>query len=132
MKILAAYAVSAGVLLGAASAATLADADTPTSKAPRQCFWASSVNGFAAVDDRTVNLSVGARDVYQLELFAPCHDVKWTETIGVESRGDSTICSGFDATIIAPSTIGPQRCAVRNVRKLTPEEVASLPAKQKP
>lgn len=134
MKILTACAISAGVLLSAASATTVAGAASPASsaKAPRQCFWPSNVNGFTAVDNRTVNVAVGVKDVYQLELFSPCPDVKWTETIGIESRGSSTICSGLDATLIAPSSIGPQRCAVRNIRKLTPEEVASLPTKQRP
>lgn len=130
MKILAACAISAGALLSAASAAPV-DAAT-SSKPQRQCFRADSVNGFTAVDNRTVNVAVGVRDVYQFELLGACPDVNWAETIGIQSRGDAMICSGLDATIIAPSTIGPQRCAVRTVRKLTPEEVAGLPAKQRP
>lgn len=132
MKRPAAYAVSASLLLSAVSTATVASAAAPAAKASRQCFWTHSVNGFTAVDDRTVNLRVGVKDVYQLELLGPCPDVNWAETIAIQSRGSSTICSGLDATIISPSTIGPQRCAVRNVRKLTPEEVVSLPPKQRP
>lgn len=131
MKILAACALSAGVLLSAASAAPLADAAAPA-KPTRQCFWTNSVDGFRAVNDRIVNVGVGVKDVYQLELLSACPDVDWAETIAIQSRGSSMICSGLDATIITPSTIGPQRCAVRNVRKLTPEEVASLPSKHKP
>jgi hypothetical protein len=124
--------ISAGALLLAACAApgarmgARADASaTP----PRQCFWTRQVNGFTAVDERTVNVRVGTRDYYQLELLGPCRDVDWALALGLESRGGSSICTGLDATIIAPSSIGPQRCPVRNVRKLTPQEVAALHAR---
>jgi len=39
----------------------------------------------------------------------------------------------MDATIIVNrSPIGPQRCEVSKVTKLTPEEVAALPRKSRP
>ena len=98
----------------------------------RQCFWARDVNGFSAVDDDTVNLRVGVKDVYQLELMGPCHDIDWAQKIAIQSRNGSFICSGLDAVLIAPSPIGPQRCHVRTVRKLTPEEVMALSDKDKP
>lgn len=103
----------------------------PEPPTKRQCFFPRNVHGFSAVDNDVVNVRVGVRDVYQLKLLGPCPDVDWTWKIGIISRG-STICTGLDATLLVPSTIGPQRCAVRTVRKLTAEEVAALPAKQKP
>lgn len=122
---------------GAALAACAAPFSGPTAaagptEAGRQCFWAQSVSGFRALDDRTVNLRVGVNEIYQLELFGTCPDIDWAEQIGIESRGTSTICTGLDATLIAPSNIGPQRCQARTVRRLTPAEVAALPDKARP
>jgi hypothetical protein len=104
----------------------------PAQKPKRQCFFASRVTSFAAADEKIVNLRVGVRDFYQLEMFGPCQDVDWNNQIALVSRGTSTICTGFDAEIISQTTLGPRRCLVRSVRKLTPVEVAALPSRAKP
>lgn len=99
---------------------------------PRQCFWARNVNGFSAVDDDTVNLRVGVKDHYQLELIGPCPDIDWAHQIVLESRGGSSICTGYDAVLIAPGPTGLQRCHARTVRRLTPQEVEALDPKARP
>ena len=104
----------------------------PAAKARSQCFWTHQVNNFASTDDRTVNLRVGVKDVYQLEMLGRCTDIDWTQKIAVVSRGSSHICDGLDAEIIAPSPIGPMRCPVRTVRKLTPDEIKALPSRARP
>lgn len=104
----------------------------PAVKPKRQCFWTSQVNNFAAQGDEVVNVRVGVKDVYRLEIFGTCPEIDWTQKIAIVSRSGSTICTGLDAELVVPSTIGPQRCAVRAVRKLTPAEVAALPPKAKP
>jgi len=112
--------------------ALAADAAAAPEKPKRQCFWANQVNSFAAVDENTVNLRVGVRDVYQLEMLGPCHDIDWSNAIGIRSRGSSYICSGLDVELIAQSTIGDGRCQVKTMRKLTPTEIAALPKRGKP
>lgn len=107
-------------------------AEPAAAKPKRQCFWTSQVNNFAAQGDEVVNVRVGVKDVYRLEIFGTCPEIDWSQKIAVVSRGGSTICTGLDAELVVPSTIGPQRCAVRNVRKLTPAEIAALPPKAKP
>ena len=47
----------------------------PAAKARSQCFWTHQVNNFASTDDRIVNLRVGVRDVYQLEMLGRCTDI---------------------------------------------------------
>lgn len=113
---------------GAVARSPLEGAEKPR----RQCFWTNQVNNFAAESDRVVNVRVGVKDIYRLEIFGTCPEIDWTQKIAIVSRGGSTICSGLDADLVVPSSIGPQRCTVRNVRKLTPEEVAALPPKAKP
>ena len=119
----------AAALLATAPVAVAQTPDKPPAK--RQCFFPRSVNGFSAVGNDMVNVRVGVREVYQLKLLGPCPDIDWTWQIGIISRG-ATVCTGFDATLLVPSNIGSQRCEVRAVRKLTPEEIAALPARQKP
>jgi hypothetical protein len=58
--------------------------------------------------------------------------VDWAQHIALISRGSDYICSGIDAEIVTPSPIGPQRCAVRNIHKLTPAEIAALPKRARP
>lgn len=115
----------------------LADARSPVepdtaTRAPKQCFWTRNANGFAAQGDRLVNIRVGVKDVYQFEMFGPCLDIDWSHRIALVSRSGSQICTGMDADIVTPSQIGPQRCHVRSVRKLTPAEIAALPKGAKP
>jgi hypothetical protein len=120
------------VMLSTGGSSQAADPPATAKAAARHCFWTRDVNNFSALDDRTVNIRVGLKDIYSLDLFGACPDIDWTQKIGIESRGGSSICTGFDATLIVPSTIGTQRCTVRNIRKLTPEEIAALPPKAKP
>lgn len=124
------FAATLGLVMAASACAP-----TPPmggGSAPRQCFLAEDVNGFTAVGEQQVNLRVGIKDVWRLDLFTRCPDVDWSLQLGIESRGSSWICSGLDATIVAPSPVGPRRCPVQTLRKLTPEEVGALEPKAKP
>jgi hypothetical protein len=104
----------------------------PSSVAQRDCFWERNVTGFASQDDRTVNLRVGVREVYQLDLWTTCTDVNFAHRIHLDTRGFSSICRGTDVTLIVRGPAGLQRCQVRSIRHLTPEEVAALPRLARP
>ena len=114
----------------AASTPALAKSPAPASK--QQCFFTRNADGFAAPDEKTLYVRVGVRDVYQFEMFGRCPDIDWNQRLALVSRPGSTICTGMDAEVISHSPIGPQRCPVRSVRKLTPDEVAALPRKSRP
>ena len=103
-----------------------------TREARTPCFTARDVSNFQAVSDTVVNLRVGARDIYQIELFAPAHEIDWSNRIGLETRGGRLICSALDAELIAPSDFGPRRIPLRSLRRLTAEEVQALPPRQRP
>src|SRR5688572_10608824 len=124
----AAALMSVGAAAPGAAKSPLEGAEKPK----RQCFWTSQINGFASDDDRIVNVRVGVKDVYQFEMLGRCVDVDWSHRIAVVSRGSSRICDGLDAEVIAPSSIGPMRCAVKTVRKLTPVEVTALKGRSRP
>jgi hypothetical protein len=123
-------AVGACALALSAFAASTAGATDPAPAAKansNQCFWARSVESFAAPDSHTVNIRVGLHDIYQFKMLGPCNDVNWSDRIALVTRGGSDfICTGMDADIVTHSVTGPQRCAVRSLKKLTPEEIAAL------
>jgi hypothetical protein len=130
-------AIAAGLALSALclSAAAPVAAKSPVepgAKSQRQCFWAHQVNGFASNDDRIVNIRVGVNDVYQFEMFSHCQDVDWNNRIALVSRGSNYICEGSDAEIISRTEIGPQRCQVKAIHKLTPEQAKALPKHARP
>ncbi len=120
----------------AAAAAGCASETTTTAVAStngRQCFFLRDINNFQAVNDTTVNLRVGVSDIYRVTLFAPCPDARFTEGMAVRTTGgDSTICNPLDAELIVPTGIGPQRCPLSDIRKLSPQEVAALAPRERP
>ena len=125
---------AAAAVLAFAAAATAAPNDKPAAPAKQnQCFWTRMADRFAAADEHTLNVRVGVRDVYQFEMFGPCQGIDWDQHIALVSRPGGMICTGMDAEVIAHEPgLGAQRCMVRSVKKLTPEEVAALPKRGKP
>ena len=122
----AAIPLALAALAGCAQQAALAPA-TAASGA-RDCFSARSVNGFTARDDDTVDVQVGARRYYRLELAGVCPNVNWATGVALVSRGGTSfICQGLDADLVVPNPgLGPQRCLVSSVRRLSDAEVQAL------
>lgn len=117
--------ISAAAALVAACAPT-AGPDGPASSAS-QCFFADEANGFNPIDRRTIEVSVGTNETWELEVAGPCPDVDWSTQIGLVSRGTNRICDGFDAELVVPDTLsgGTRRCFVSDVRRLSDDEVAA-------
>lgn len=108
----------AGVLAACASDGA---SQTAASASERTCLMAESAQGWTPIDDQTVNLRVGVNETYQLKLMGGCRDIDWTQRIGLESRGSSTICTGSDVILLVNGPTGPQRCPVQSLRKLEGE-----------
>jgi hypothetical protein len=92
----------------------------------RQCFNANNISGFRVVNDRTVDLDVGASRVYRAQLFGICPDIVSATGVGVLTRsGGSFICDDLDLELIVPSIAptGPRRCPINGLRQLTEAEV---------
>ena len=120
--------VGTGLLLGglallASCAETAAEEGAMAQAERRQCFLPRHVNGFNAENRERVHVTVGTRDVYELEIVGVCPDVDWSQRIGIRSRGSSWVCQGLDAELIVPSPTGTQSCPVTGVRKLSDAEV---------
>lgn len=118
--------------LGALALAACSSTKTAAKTGPKQCFNVNSITNYAAVDTKTVNLKVGVSDYFQVTMLGVCPDINWSQKVGFESTAGTQVCDGLDLTVHVPGPTGPQECAADQIRKLTPEEVAALPPKQKP
>lgn len=117
--------------------AALIAASGPASAASphRQCFWPRSVQNLTVMNDRTVFARVQGREVFRLELFTPCRDIDWSRHMDLRSRTGGTICEGrgLGVELVARTSRGRhRRCSVGGIRRLTPDEVAALPARARP
>lgn len=118
-------------VIGVAVAATLVGCAAPADRSHRlaagdvrQCFFLSQVDGYQRVKgsrDRIL-VTTGPRDTYEFEVFRPCPYLGDSEVMGFDQAGGGTICSGIDVDLIVPTPTGPQRCPVRMIRKLAPDE----------
>lgn len=98
----------------------------------RACFYASNIRGFSPVDDRVVNIEVGANDYYQMQLMGACPNIDFANGIAIRSRNSNFICSGIDADIIYQGPAGPQTCQISAIRRMSPAEVKALPRRDRP
>ena len=125
-----AFAAGAGCTPSMSERPTVAAANTQA----RQCLHIPSVNSFTAVDRETVNVRVGVRDYYQLELLGTCRDIDWNLSVALRSRGaGSFACDALGLEVISPTNIGPPDvCPVTAMRKLSEAEVAALSRRDRP
>jgi hypothetical protein len=115
---------AAAALAGCAQQLAPAQAAAPSG---RECFHARNVNSFSPRGDEVVDVRVGARRYYRLQLAGVCPNVNWSTRVALVSRGSSWICQGLDAELIVPHPgLGPQRCLVSSVRRLSDAEVQAL------
>ncbi len=127
----------AGVLLtgaGAPSAAPNAAATAGADRPERQCFFVGQVDNFRQAPGQTLYLKVRNDTVYELEAAGSCQDLDHATKLAIVPQlGLSRLCTGDPATIVVPgSTQAANTCRVRIVKQLSTEEVAALPARDRP
>ena len=131
--LLASVAAALAMLAGCTPTDDPDSAGTQASRPAPRCFSARDARSFRVVNSTTVNVRVG-RDVYRLALLGVCPDFAWSQRLAIVTRGTSRICTGpaLGTSIVARGTSGTQRCEIRTVTALTPEEVQALPARDRP
>jgi hypothetical protein len=118
------------VLLTGSSATVWAQ---PSHKPADQCFLADDINGFNAVNDRTLYIRVGVRDIYRLDLMTDCAGLSFRESFGLKTTpANPWVCSPLDATVVFHEPGEHAQCPVQAIHKLTAAEVAALPKRDKP
>jgi len=127
-RLIVAMAAAASAL-----AAAVVDAQPAARHTNDQCFVRRNINGFSAPNDRTVYIRVGVSDIWRLDLMTECTGLSFRNAFRLEARpATAWICSPLDATVIVRQTGISQRCPVTAMHKLTPDEIAALPKRDRP
>jgi predicted small secreted protein len=97
----------------------------------RTCFWANNVSGYRMGPNDTVIVNTNSRDYYELTTQPYCaRRLDFENRMALRSRGGNFICSGLDAEIYVPDSLGSTYCPVYSVRKLAPAEVEAVRARR--
>lgn len=134
--------IQAGLLttaLLAASAPALAanapdDTKGAAAKPARSCFYLSDWDGWSAPDRDTLYLRVRNRDVYQVELS---HGTSQLTSPGVHLvsvvRGIDSVCHPLDLDLRVSDGFGfAMPIMAKSITKLSAEQVAAIPKKDRP
>jgi hypothetical protein len=116
-----------------ALAATVAAGAVAASPSTDPCFLQRNINGFAAPNDRTLYVRVGVRDVWRLDLMTDCTGLTFRNSLALQgSPTGPWICHPLEATVINRQGGFPMRCPVSALHKLTPDEIAAIPKRDRP
>jgi hypothetical protein len=90
-----------GIIVATLLLAACATTPQTETASERDCFRASSVNGYSVIDDHNVRLTVGANRYYVLNTAWNVRDLDWTHAIAIRSA-TGRICTGrgLDVDII--------------------------------
>ena len=132
LKSAAILGVSALLTASAGLSASAQAPDRP--KHPKtECFDKDFVTGFSSPNEDTVYVRVSSKEIWRLDLFTSCPDVDWRQSVGIKTHGTSFVCSGLDIELIVPNHgMGPNRCMVRSIHKMTQAEIDALPKRDRP
>jgi len=132
-------AISAPLALGGPAAAQDApaaaqDSAAKPAKPPRQCFYLSDWRGWSAPNKDTLYLKVRGKDVYRVDLAYGSSQLTWPGSHLVSIvRGVDSVCSPLDLDLRVSDGFGfaiPIRA--KTITKLTPEQIAAMPKKDRP
>lgn len=118
---------------GALSLATLAAPALADARAP--CFFINQWQGWRAPDDHTIYIRVNLKDIYRIDLSAGSQELTWPGSYHLitKVRGSSSICGPLDLQLELSDGHGfRQPLIARDLVKLTPDEAAALPKKDRP
>ena len=141
MKLLVLTAVAAAAALTgaarpadkAATAAPGADASTTALLAPSSCFRRSDVRNHTVGGPSTLYLGVARNDVFRIEMSNAClrSAVNSDPLIINNFAASQTVCKPLELDITV-TAVGPSRCIVSSITRLSPTEVAALPKQMRP
>jgi len=126
---LAAGVVAALAMLGAASAAPAADTNG------RRCFTVNDWHGWSSPSPDVLYLAVNFRDVYKAVLARPVEGLNLVDTVVIsDETGLRSVCDAVDLHLTMTHRRGGSRqgLIVRSLTRLTPEEIAAIPKKDRP
>jgi hypothetical protein len=129
--------VASLVLVGLDTRATLAQSEAPSAaaKPARHCFSLTNWRGgWRAPTKDVIYLRVDSNDIWRLDLNGGSPELLRADVHLVNiARGGDTVCAPIDLDLFVSDNHGFRTpLFVKSITKLTPEQVAALPAKQHP
>ena len=101
--------------------------------ASADCFRLSDINSHSIGDKKTMYLAVGRHDVYKVSMKGSClAGAMSSDPIITESFGGGPICRPIDLNLKIATGVGASACIVDKIEKLTAEQIAAIPKKQRP
>jgi hypothetical protein len=92
-------------------------ADAANAADGRDCFFASSVNGYNVVDEHTVRVTVGANRHYLLSTTWNARDLNWSEAIALRSSPGGQVCTGNGLGVEVRGGRPPQTYPITSVTR---------------
>jgi len=126
----------AAALIGAASSDAY-EAAVPAAPAKEGCFFTRNFESWkAAPDAKSILIRINMHRYFRLELSGSCPMLTWPDArLITVFRGSTTVCNALDWDLKVspgPPPSIPVPCIVKNMRELTPDDVAAIPKKQLP
>jgi len=127
-------ALLAALSAAALAAASAAGAASAPAASQESCFYINQWQGWKSPSPDVIYLRVNLHDVYQVNLSAGSPELMWPDYHLVSKvRGSSSICTPLDLDLAVADGHGfYEPLIARSMTKLTPEEVAAIPAKYRP
>lgn len=121
------------ILAATAAAAGLAASASAQPEPQRQCFYTTQIRSTQPVGDRQVNVLVNLRDVYRIDLADRCENLRSPQRVlSITSPSGTAICGPAEARVAVLVDGFRQECFVDRITKLTPDQVAALPKRDRP
>ena len=101
----------------------------------RSCFFVSDwTGGWHAPSPEVIYLRIKRHEVWRVDLSTRAPELQWADRSLVTTvNGGNTICSALDLNLSVTDGSGFRTpLIIKALTKLTPDEVAALPAKDRP
>ena len=126
---------NASLVAGAAAAVTVLTVtfqpvQAPAAGRPAECFYLNQVLNRTMPDYRTMYLRLGPHRYYRIDFGADCNNVGTEPLIIHPIANNGEICGANSVQISVAGT--HQGCIPTDVVRLTDDEVAAIPAKDRP
>ena len=124
---------AAHLIVAALAAGCAAGPAAAGDRAP--CFFITQWQGWKAPSPDVIYLGVNMHDVYRVDLSAGSPQLQWPNVhlISIVRGGGDSICSAIDLDLKVSDTLGfATPLIAKSLTKLTPEEVAAIPKKDRP
>ena len=125
LRLAAGLAAAAGALAVTLPAAVVAQPATHDS-----CFRLSAINNTRMAGYRTVYFRVYGNQYFRMDFSADCNNVGTEPLILHPFNNNDMICHAIDLNVSVRDT--RQACNPTSLRRLTPDEVSQIPARDRP